>query len=164
MPRPPSHLPASITLTFLPSLASSAAAVSPAAPAPMIATSTLAISASIVGDPQFLSPREARLGAHFSSAPSASRRPGSRLAMLAIASFISSRASWAPMHAWMPLPNAMCGFGARVMSKRSGSSNFSGSRFAAAGAMYTRSPALISRPRISWSSSVQRCRILIAPS
>src|SRR4051812_16570196 len=41
MPRPPRCRPASTTATFLPSLASSAAALSPAAPAPMTATSTL---------------------------------------------------------------------------------------------------------------------------
>jgi hypothetical protein len=34
------------------------------------------------------------------------------------------------MQKWMPCPNATCRFGVRVMSKRSGSANCSGSRLA----------------------------------
>src|SRR3954469_24728595 len=55
MPRPPSQRLASSTATRLPSFARSAAAVRPAAPAPMIATSTFERGASgIVRDPQLL--------------------------------------------------------------------------------------------------------------
>src|SRR5436309_2886320 len=60
------------------------------------------------------------------------RRLGNCLMIIGNATAVSMRERGAPMQKWMPCPNATCRFGARVMSKRSGSANCSVSRLAEA--------------------------------
>ena len=62
--------------------------------------------------------------------PGARRMPVTRVRSSSKNTRISSRASDAPRQKWVPNPNARCGFGCRVMSKRSGSAKCAGSRLA----------------------------------
>ena len=71
----------------------------------------------------------------------------------------SVRDSGAPTQKWMPWPKARCRFGLRLMSKRSGSANWSGSRFAAPSIWKAVWPARSVRPRSSVSRVMTRgCR------
>src|SRR5215472_615481 len=73
--------------------------------------------------------------------PGSSRRAGMTSSSATSAAVASSRASWAPMQKCGPIANARCclPFG-RCKSKRSGSANTAGSRFAPASETVTRSP------------------------
>lgn len=61
------------------------------------------------------------------------------------------RARWAPRQKWIPCPKDRCAFGDRVMSKCSGSENFSGSRLAAELNHRTRSDVRMVLPLSSMS-------------
>ena len=82
--------------------------------------------------------------------------PGSRSNSTLTATCISSRASGAPTHAWIPTPKLTCGFGDRVASNRSGSANFAGSRLADPSRSPTISPLRNGSPATSTSSSAYR--------
>ena len=68
----------------------------------------------------------------------------------------SMRARFDPAQRWIPDPNATCRLWARSRITSSGSSNSSGSRFAAGKFMSTLSSAFIGHPAYSTSSVTTR--------
>src|SRR5262245_14657418 len=91
------------------------------------------------------------------SSRSASRwNAGNRSASARNTSWPSSRARVTPRQKWMPAPNATWGFGLRPTSKRSGSGNAAGSRFADAIAQRSRSSLRITFPPSGTSSVAMR--------
>ena len=85
-----------------------------------------------------------------------SRNVGARSARAANATSASSRVSGAPTQKWMPPPKAMCTFGVRETSIRSGVGNGAGSGFAAASMGWIVSPCCMAWPPSSRSVQIDR--------
>ena len=76
----------------------------------------------------------------------------------------SMRASGAPRQKWMPMPKAMWRLSVRVMSRRSGSGNWAGSRLAAPRNGITISPLGMVLPPMTRSSLGMRAVRCTGPS
>ncbi len=93
------------------------------------------------------------------SGDSASSKSGMRFIHSSIATDISRRARFDPMHRWMPSPNATWRLRSRSITNSSARSNTSGSRLADGNGSSTQSRLPSVWPPISTSSATMRAMV-----